>query len=85
MGQKHWQQPEFVIGICSGVGLVGLNPSPVESNGISRKMVSESIELQGTQLVSQNFLLMWGLPPHTPPLEKNLHTLELVPEPIYKP
>lgn len=85
MGQKHWQQPEFVIGICSGVGLVGLSPSPVESDGISRKMVPELVELQGTQLVSQEFPVNVGTAPHAPPSQKNLHTLELVQGPIYKP
>ena len=44
-----------MIGICSGVGLVGLSPSSVESEGISSQMLSELVELQGTQLVSHEF------------------------------
>ena len=72
VGQKHWQQPEFVIGICSGVGPVGLSPSPVESDGISRKMVSELVELQGTQLMSQEFPVDMVTAPHAPPPQKNL-------------
>ena len=40
-----------------------LNPSPVESDAISSKC-QKSVELQDTQVVSDNCLGMWKTPPH---------------------
>ena len=64
---------------------MGLSPSSVESEGISSQMVSELVELQGTQLVSQEFPVDVKTAPHASPPQKNLHALELVQGPIYKP